>query len=160
LASIVESITPRITLPVAVERTITRIFESLDAQEESSDGSPASPNPAAVAQPLLRGKTAVLIGGDVRESRRTALVRDLGLAELRWIRSTPTKPATKFDADVKRSDVDLVLVAIRWVRHGTSDAAAAAATKFNKPLVRLPGGLGSNAVAHEILEQAKSRLVT
>ena len=100
----------------------------------------------------------MLIGGDLREARRSALQADLGLRELRWIRSTPTNPATKFEADIKRGEVDLVLVAIRWVRHATAWAAVAAATKHKKPLVRLPGGLGSNAVGHEVLEQVAGKL--
>lgn len=158
LAGIIDELPDKLVLSAATEKVLDRVFRAADVREEEDDGPTAPPHPAAAAKPVLAGRTAILIGGDVREARRVALERDLGLAELRWIRSTPTNPATRFEPDIKRGDVDLVMIAIRWVRHGTAWAAAEAATKFRKPLVRLPGGLGSNAVAHAVLEQAAEKL--
>ncbi|MCX5691798.1 MAG: hypothetical protein NTV94_18730 [Planctomycetota bacterium] len=158
LTSIIEELPEKLFLSATTEKLLDRIFHAADAREEEDDGPTAPPHPAAAARPILAGRTAILIGGDIREARRAALESDLGLAELRWIRSTPTNPATRFEPDIKRAEVDVVLIAIRWVRHATAWAAADAAAKFKKPLVRLPGGLGSNAVAHEILEQAAEKL--
>jgi len=154
---VVASIPAKAVLPVAVEQTLERVIARMDVAEESEDLPGMPPHPAAAVAPLLAGKVAVLIGGDVREDRKRALQTELGLGELRWIKSTPTNPATKFGSDIKRADVSLVLLAIRWVRHNTGYAVADACTKFKKPLVRLPGGLGSNAVAHEILEQYRAK---
>jgi hypothetical protein len=158
LGTIIDELPEKLFLSAATEKLLDRIFHAADAREEEDDGPTAPPHPAAAAKPLLAGRTAILIGGDIREARRLALESDLGLAQLRWIRSTPTNPATRFEPDIRRAEVDVVLIAIRWVRHATAWAAADAAAKFKKPLVRLPGGLGSNAVAHEILEQAAEKL--
>ncbi len=155
--SIIAAIPHKATLSAALEKTLERIMIKSEAAEERGEHDEV-PSPTAAVAPLLAGKVAVLIGGDVREDRRDALKSQLGVAELRWIKSTPTNPATKFDAEIKRADVGLVLLAIRWVRHNTAYAVADACTKFKKPLVRLPGGLGSNAVAHEILDQVKGKL--
>lgn len=155
--SIIAAIPHKATLSASLEKTLERIMIKSEAAEERGERDEI-PSPTAAVAPLLAGKVVVLIGGDVREDRREALKTELGVAELRWIKSTPTNPATKFDAEIKRADVGLVLVAIRWVRHNTAYAVADACTKFKKPLVRLPGGLGSNAVAHEILDQVKGKL--
>jgi len=155
--TLIASIPHKATLSAALEKTLERIMIKSEAAEERGEQEEV-PSPTAAVAPLLAGKIAVLVGGDIRDDRRAALQKDLGLAELRWIKSTPTNPATKFDADIKRADVGLVLVAIRWVRHNTAYAVADACGKFKKPLVRLPGGLGSNAVAHEILDQVKGKL--
>jgi hypothetical protein len=147
----------RHSLSAEAERALSRLSRRMDETDEDGDEQPQDDVRAAAAR-LLRGRIAVLVGGEVREDRRAALERELGLRELRWLRSTPTNPAMKFEADLKRPDVGLVLLAIRWVRHATGYAVADTCVKARKPLVRLPGGLGTNSVAAEILSQAGQTL--
>ncbi|MBS0195762.1 MAG: hypothetical protein JSR77_03295 [Planctomycetes bacterium] len=143
------------SLSVATERLIEAVSRAFDESDERHDADPKGTNDVrAAAAALLNGRIAVLIGGDVREDRRRALEQELGLRELRWLRSTPTNPALKFEADLKRADVDLVLLAIRWVRHATGYAVADACTRAKKPIVRLTGGLGTNSVASAVMSQA------
>lgn len=158
LAATIDGLPHKLTLTGRDDERLLRILSLLDDEDELSDGPPTHPNPAAIARPLLAGKVVVLVGGNRRDSRKLGLIRDLNLGELRWLHSTPSKPATALGPDIKREEVALVLVAIRWVRHATAWSAAESALKYNKPLVRLPGGLGSNAVAHEILEQVGKQL--
>jgi hypothetical protein len=160
LASAIDALTPKLALPSADERRLAAILARLDAQEEADDGPLIHPSAASLVRPLLAGRVAVIIAGERREDRQRALITDLALRDLRWLRSQPGKASTQFEADIKRPEVTLVLLAIRWVRHGTADAVVAAARKHNKPLVRLPGGMGSNAVAHCVLTQVGAGLGT
>ena len=150
-----DAIGPRFVMAAAAEKRLDALLQLLDAREERGDDHPVGP--AASVRQMLAGKVGVIIGGDVREARRAALEHELGFGELRWVRSTPTMLVSKYAADIKRPEVDLVLVAIRWVRHGGAFAAADAAIKHGKMLVRIPGGLGINSVAQEILDQAGRR---
>ncbi len=158
LASTIDALTPKLAVSGADEKRLAALLARMDAQEEADDGPLIHPSDASRARLLLSGKIAVIIGGDRREERQRALVSDLALRDLRWLRSQPGKASTQFEADIKRPEVTLVLLAIRWVRHGTADAVVAAARKHNKLLVRLPGGMGSNAVAHCVLTQAGAGL--
>lgn len=159
LASAVESLPPKVVLTAEVSGAVERLWARLDSAEEEEEEEEEGQSTAsgigvlAEAKAVVKGRVMVLIGGDVREVRRLALQRDLGLSEVRWLRSTPTKPATRFDSDIKRADVGFVLLAIRWVRHSTGYAVAEACERAAKPLVRVPGGLGSNSVAAAIMSQ-------
>lgn len=157
IAESLAALPSRDALPRDTEAALDRLARRMDAAEED-DEEPGDGNIRAEAARLLAGKAVVLIGGNVREERRAALERELGMGELRWIRSTPTNPALKFEADLKKRDVALVLLAIRWVRHATGYAVAETCVKAGKPLVRLPGGLGTNTVAAAVVSQAAGAL--
>lgn len=106
---------------------------------------------------LLAGKVAVMIGGQCRAKSREALERALGLSELRWVTTRKHESVGNFEADVRRADVDLVLLAIRWSSHSFEEVKSIC-DRWDKPFVRLPRGYGANQVASEILRQASRDL--
>lgn len=101
----------------------------------------------------LQGKTVVLIGGDERPYMRRAIEDAFGLAKLVWVTTHPHEPLEQFVPYVKREDVRLVLLAIRWASHSYADIADLC-KRYRKPLVRLPGGYNPNQIAAQILAQA------
>lgn len=128
----------------------------------------ATPSPAATAQravatetqralPLLAGRTVLMIGGECRPERQEALCRDFGLKELRWLGTrehASTEPLLKAVAD---PEVSLVLLLIRLSSHSYGEVAEPCRQR-GIPLVRIPGGYGTNQLAYQILEQAGERL--
>ncbi len=106
---------------------------------------------------LLRGKVVVLIGGERQPEAVERLKRDFELAELRWISTTPHQRLDGFEPQVARPEVALVLLMIRWTSHSMGQIHEMC-LKYGKPFVRLPGGYGTNQIAHRILEQVGREL--
>ena len=109
------------------------------------------------AAELLRGRVAVLIGGQDRPAARARLERELGLRAVHWLETRPHRPIAPLAERIAAPDVDLVLVIIRLADHAFSDLARVAA-EHGKVFVRLPRGYGVSAVAHEVLRQASQAL--
>lgn len=134
-----------------LDATAQRIAE----EEEEGEGEPGPE--VKEAEALLRGKVAVLIGGDRRPGAAEALERALGLEELRWVETRPHEPVSRFESDVSRSDVDVVMLAIRWTSHSHGDVQKMC-EQHGKPFVRLPGGYGPSQVALQVMGQISERL--
>jgi hypothetical protein len=143
----------------------------IDAEEPTSTprarpavaSAPVEPAPKALSVEtqevarLLAGRTLLLIGGECRSERQETLCRDFGLKELRWLdtrEQASTEPLLKAVAD---PEVSLVLLLIRFSRHSYGDMAEPCRQR-GIPLVRIPGGYGTNQLAHQILDQAGERL--
>ncbi len=146
------------------EGTFRRVLPFIDqklanqARSTSATEGDRAPSPELVeARELLRGKIAVLIGGEAREPARKMLEQELELKELRWLSSREHESISSFIPDVRRSETALVLLAIRWASHSFEDVQATC-NEFDKPYVRLPGGYGANRVAYEIIRQQGARL--
>jgi hypothetical protein len=115
-----------------------------------------SPEVARVRK-WLGGREIVLVGGEERGAVVQRLKEDFGLKDLVWITTRPHESNDLFRAPIQRPEVAVVLLAIRWSSHsygGIREFCEAA----GKPLVRLPGGYGTNRVAREIVEQASEAL--
>jgi hypothetical protein len=106
---------------------------------------------------LLRGRSVVLIGGNRRREAQEALKRALGLSDLIWIETKEHQAVDTFAPMIARTDVALVLLAIRWSSHAFADVRQFC-DRFGKPLVRLPGGYSPNQVAAQILSQCSGQL--
>lgn len=106
---------------------------------------------------LLTGRSILMIGGEVRPHAKEALESAFRLRELVWMKTREHNTRIDFDTDVSRSDVVVVLLAIRWSRHSYSEVVTSC-DKFGKPLVRLPAGYNPNQVAEQILAQCSDRL--
>jgi hypothetical protein len=63
---------------------------------------------------LYKGKTMILIGGDRRPNAYEALKSAFSLKELIWISTREHESTDIFVPYISRSDVDVVLLAIRW----------------------------------------------
>lgn len=109
------------------------------------------------ARELLRGKVAVLVGGTCRPRSRDALRDGLELSELRWIATREHESVSNFEAQVRKRDVDLVILAIRWSSH-SFEAVKSVCERDGIPFVRLPRGYGVNQIAREVMQQASNRL--
>jgi len=148
-----------LNVPAPVERVFRAIELHRDSQaidDHAIEDDVPAPHVAQVAD-WLRGKELVLIGGQRRPHHVNALKRIFGLADVRWISTPEHSSFTVFEADIARSEVAAVLLAIRWSSHDYASVQQYC-TKYGKPLVRLTAGYNTNQVAHQIQQQAGERL--
>lgn len=135
----------------------TRLFqESLVGDPPEEDAAEFIPINQAAAD-MLQGRAVVLIGGDSRPAPKEALERALRLSELVWVPTKHGQPVSSFESYVARPDVAVVMLAIRWASHAFTDVRQIC-RKYDKPLVRLPGGYSPNQVANQLLNQCSWRL--
>jgi hypothetical protein len=106
---------------------------------------------------LLKGKSIVFIGGECKPQRKLALKRAFKLGELIWAKTKPGQSVNSLAPYVARPEVSVVLLAIRWSSHGFADLRHFC-DRYQKPLVRLPGGYSVNQVAAHIIGQCGDRL--
>ncbi len=139
-----------------------RYADEYAAQVEAEAKSVRSAAPTLTAEvqqarQLLDNKVVVMIGGVCRPRSRDALCDALGLAELRWVATRPHESLDNFESQVRRADVALVMLAIRWSSHSFEEIKKAC-DSAGKPFVRLPRGYGVNQVAREIVAQVSAAL--
>jgi hypothetical protein len=143
----------------AVLREIDRYLASqqieLDESEIEEQVAQISDGVRQAAE-MLRGRTVVLIGGDRRHIAAEALKKAFGLKELIWVVGRD-QTYVEFEPQVARADVSLVILAIRWSRHGFGEVKNFC-EHYGKPLVRLPGGYNPNQVAFHVINQVGERL--
>jgi len=137
----------------------TKRFGDTDIEEQSSKVDSGRTADVTKVAKLLKGKTAVLIGGDYRSARKKALETAFDLTELVWVATKPHESFTKFETYVARPEVAVVLLAIRWCSHSYKDVQRFC-DRYDIPLVRLPAGLHQHQVAAHILGQCGERLKT
>ncbi|CAN5625833.1 hypothetical protein BH10CHL1_BH10CHL1_24860 [soil metagenome] len=138
-----------------VLREIDRFLSSIPQKPEAIVASEPIEEVRRAAE-LLRGQTIVLIGGDRRPLAAEALTQAFGLKELIWVEGRDQTYAD-FEPEVARPEVVIVILAIRWSRHGFGEVKAFC-EKYRKPLVRLPGGYSPNQIAFHIVSQVGERL--
>ena len=120
--------------------------------------SAATPSPEVLAvKKLLKGRAILLIGGDSRMAAKEALEAAFGLSELIWVATKDHQSTSTFEPFVARTEVAVVILAIRWASHSYGNVKAMC-DRQGKAFVRLPGGYSPNQVAHQILEQVGNRL--
>ena len=162
LLPVVDEIPEALALPKHFDLVLREIDNALAVAEHAlaqKAEKPISPTPEvqAVTQ-HLRGRKVVLIGGELRPHAQQALEEAFELSELVWIEGQD-QSYVEFEPQVANAEVDVVLLAIRWSRHGFSDVKTFC-DKYDKLLVRLPGGYSPNIVAHHIVDQVGKRLET
>ena len=142
-----------------------RVLEALAERRESlqaaghvelEDDDVHSPHVLEAAR-LLKGKVVVFFGGEVRWQNKRALEAALQLDELRWIPTRPHRSLDPLITQLRRPEVDLVVVAKRWSDHAFADLADASKAA-GKVFVNLPAGFGTNQFAHQVLEQVSDQL--
>lgn len=139
-----------------VFRAVNEYVATRPAPPIDADGELTAPEVQAVAE-LLQGHEVVLIGGVERTAARRAIERAFGLSELNWVSTRPHESVTIFEPAVSRSEVAVVLLAIRWASHSYGDVKDYC-EKYGKPMVYLTGGYNPNQIAHQILAQVGERL--
>ncbi|MCX7929412.1 MAG: hypothetical protein N2663_01645, partial [Chlorobi bacterium] len=147
-----------LTQPVQlVLREIDRYLAQQEILEQLEDELFPSSREVCSVRTVLEGKTVVLIGGEKRSHRCQAIENAFGLRQLLWVATRPHESLDDIVPFVKRDDVALVLLAIRWSSHSYT-ALADVCKWYGKPFVRLPGGYNPNQIAAQILTQAATAL--
>lgn len=102
------------------------------------------------------GKSILLVGWSKgQEHRRDELKETLQLNELYWPDSEPGSHLDIFEGAVKKADI--VLQVIRWSRHGYGQVLQEA-SRQGKVVGRLPAGLGTRRVVHDLHHQFVGRI--
>lgn len=147
-----------LTQPVRlVLREIDRYITRQEILQPTEQEPPQPSEEVRYVRPVLEGKTIVLIGGDERPHMRRAIEEAFGLRELIWVATRPHESLELFVPYIKRDDVALVLLAIRWSSHSYAEIADLC-KRYGKPFVRLPGGYNPNQIAAQIAMQAANAL--
>jgi hypothetical protein len=159
LLPVIDDIPEKDELPGGFQAVLREIDRFLATRPNAADV-PVSVQPSAdvkeVAR-LLAGRSIVLIGGNRRREAQESLKRVLGLKDLVWIETREHQSINGFEPVIARPDVALVLLAIRWSSHAFGDVKQFC-DRYQKPLVRLPGGYNLNQVAAQILLQCSDQL--
>jgi hypothetical protein len=158
LLSVADEIPDSIDLPKNVKIVLRELEQYLTTRpvKEETAISPMLAEEVRRAAEFLRGRTLVLIGGLKRPLAADALTAALQIKELIWVEGRD-QTYELFEPHVARNDVAAVILAIRWSRHGFGEVKAFC-DKYEKPLVRLPGGYSPNQVAYHIVSQVGERL--
>jgi hypothetical protein len=138
-----------------VLREIDRVMASYPLPETKVEKPPTEEVREAARR--LNDRSLVIIGGDRRDGASKAIKEAFGLKDLLWIETREHESFADFEPFVARSDVAAVLLAIRWASHSYGEVKEFC-DRYEKPLVRLPGGYGLNQVAAQIMAQCSERL--
>ena len=130
----------------------------LDQEPAATAATPevASSGEVLQVRALLQGQRIVFIGGERRLAAEEALHNAFALKELIWLEGHD-QTYTAFEPYVARPDVSVVILALRWSRHGFGQVKEYC-DHYDKLFVRLVGGYNPNQVAHVLLKQIGDRL--
>uniref|UniRef100_A0A7C4QJE9 DUF2325 domain-containing protein n=1 Tax=Schlesneria paludicola TaxID=360056 RepID=A0A7C4QJE9_9PLAN len=140
-------------------REIDRFLASSPTREEEEAADAVDLEQLDDVAAMLAGRAVVLIGGDRRPHAAEALQRAFQLSELIWLDTRAHESTAGFEPYVARPEVAMVLLAIRWSSHSYGEVQEFC-RRYDKPLVRLPGGYNPRQVAAQILQQGSQRLVS
>ncbi len=135
-----------------VLREIDRYLANKPAGGTAEDREVAQSPALAQARELLAGRVVLMIGGYRQREAEERLRRAMDLEELRWVPTMPNLPLYDIEPQIARPEVAVVVLMIRWTAHVYGNIREFC-ERHGKPLVRLPGGYGSNQVAHQIVQQ-------
>jgi hypothetical protein len=114
------------------------------APDSSADGARAI-EAAWPLWPLVRGRDAVIVGGDQREPNRVRLERAFELRSLEWLESPGPRKVEALVSRIQRGTVDIVVLLKGLVDHKQSEPVIAAAKASNVAWA-LAEGYGITAV--------------
>jgi hypothetical protein len=148
--------------PGAQARTALREAERL-APEGDTDETPDEPEPEPPpgvvhqAAALLKGRTALIIGGMERPEAAAALRSQLGLAELRWLTKRPHASTAPFETHIARPEVEVVFFLTKLANKHDGPSIRALCREHGKACIMLRAGYNPAQVAHQFLQQASER---
>lgn len=98
------------------------LARELQKDDSAHDASGAAATPAWPHRERTKGLRAVIVGGDRRPERETAIQKALGLQSLRWIPTdTGFRHVDALTESLPSGNVDLVIVLQRFVSHSITD---------------------------------------
>ncbi len=152
LIPVIDSLPEDVMVPV----NVSAIVREIDRHLASTNGKPPPSARSLSENDSLRGRSAVLIGGRLREGERVEIIRAFGLTDLIWIE--PDRGLAEVEQLIASPEIAAVLFAVRWAGHDFPDIRRLAAT-YAKRLVRLPGGYSVDAIDSQLQTQPESSLV-
>jgi hypothetical protein len=144
----------------AAVREALRAQEEMEDDEEEESGEPQpAPAPEVIHQAasLLKGKTALIIGGVERPEAAASLREQLQLADLRWLTKRPHASTAPFESQIARPEVEVVFFLSKLSNKHDGPDIRAMCRDHDKPCVMLRSGYNPVQVAHQFLEQASER---
>jgi hypothetical protein len=107
-----------------------------------------------------RGLRALMIGGDIREEKRRALLAVFDFDDLEWVPFENARPAMlkSLEQRVRNRGMDLVLILKEFVGHNVSESLRPLCEENGIPCLFVEHGYGSAQVA-ETLRKGFARLV-
>jgi hypothetical protein len=143
----------------ALRETLRTNIAAADADEEETSPDPM-PEVIQTAEALLRGRKALIIGGDGRPQAAEALQQKLGLSELRWLTKRPHGPTSPFESQIARADVDVVFFLARLSNKHDGPEIRGMCRAHGKPCVMLRSGYNPAQVAQQFLQQVSNRFAS
>lgn len=125
-----------------------REAEEGDEERAASDGNGTEAHYAEALRPLVEGKRLLILGGVPRVHTGPRLQKALGLSEVAWPEAKRTDEASKFEADMRRSD--LILVIKNFSRHAACELAKKVAGEKSIPCIVLTAGYGVTRILAEM----------
>ncbi len=151
LLPVVEVIPEDVMVPVPV----AAIIRELDRHLAGATANGRPPTPPIALEPL-RGRSVVLIGGQIRPHDRDDWIRAFDLTALHWIE--PERDLLEVERAIADPDTAAVFYSVRWAGHAFADIRRLCAA-YAKRLVRLPGSYSPQAVAAQWHAQPESALL-
>ena len=139
-----------------VEPGLRSVTQSLKTRSVEVSESP-EPDSTTLIKDRLRGRSIVLVSGEVREPARRALQKELELKELIWFTLTGHEDLIDLKAEIMNPDVALVMVSPKAAEKAREELLQVCES-VGKVLVRLSIGYAPSAVLSAIVNQASDRL--
>ena len=129
----------------------------VDVALDEADANLAVPDTELQAvREITRGKRCLMLGGTCREENRRKIEEALELEELIWPSTKPSDTLSKFDADIRHSDIVALLT--RFSRKEWKNSADMCA-RDGKKFVHLTAGYGVSQVVHHFYLQIAPQAV-
>jgi hypothetical protein len=145
-------------LPASISMLVRLLDQAAARVHDAPTAAPVAASAITAVAGLLRGRAVLVIGGLSRPEHVENLCKAFELSEIVWphTRENDARVAV-FEPYIAREDVALVLLLIRWIRHGYGEVSTIC-ERHDKPLVRVPAGYNADQLAALILEQCGRRL--
>ena len=159
LLPIIDQVSDGSDLPKGISLVLREIerFTNPDDSDQDRSPIPRDDEQTERAASLLEGKCVLIVGGDARPHAQDTIKSALRLKDLIWIGASEINSTTDLEPHVARSEVAVVLLAIRWSPHSFGDLSRYC-ERHGKPFVRIPAGYNPRQLASQILDQCGHRL--
>jgi hypothetical protein len=146
-------------IDMALSPTLTTALEASEqwALRQAEAERRREPPEVGRVRRVLEGRRVVIIGGDRREAQEEKLCRQLGLAGVEWVETSPHTSVETFRAPITRDGVAVVLLLIRWSSHSYGEVKQIC-RDHERALVRVKAGYSLNRIAVEICRQVIDQL--
>ncbi len=129
--------------------------EEAGIEEEDEPADSQMENYRQVASLYVEGHKLLILGGVPRQRVCEELEKQLGCAEVKWPNSKKSDRAGKFQGDINRADI--LIVVKNFASHEMTEKGREWMRAQNKPFILLPSGYGVNQIIHQLYNYATMR---